>query len=218
MPHRPNGLMVRRSLGEIAEIRGGYIAPASSPSGVEGTVRGLQASDVGPDGSIAWPAVRAVSAPRDPGRYELREGDVLLPLRSMRMAATVARHVPTGVIAVGSWAMLTPRAEQAVPDFLAWYLNHPTTARRLGKLSQGSSLQFLSLGAIRDFEVELPSIEVQHRIARAHQLESRVSELEQQLAYARKQLVDAITMAALHLGHGRAKPNGGASNEDQTRD
>lgn len=217
MSRPPAGQLNRMRLDEIAEVRGGYIATGVARSPLEGTVRGLHAGDLGPGGVIVWPAVRAVSAPRDPSRYELREGDVLLPLRSMRLTAVVARGVPEGVIAVGSWALLTPRAGHVVPEFLAWYLNHPTTARRLVKLSQGSSLQFLSVGTIREFEVELPPNELQDRIARAQQLESRVTELEQELIHARKQLVDALTMAALLSGR-RERPHNGARTGDHTRD
>ena len=181
-------------------MRGGYIPPASVSSEAKTTVRALLAGDVAPNVEIPWSALRSVSAPRDPKRYEVRDGDVVLPLRATRLFAAVARDVPASVIAMGSWAVLTPRPSDVTPEFLAWYLNHPTTARRLGQLSQGSSLQFLSVAAIRDFDVELPGFELQARISRANRLHARATELEQQLGSVRKQLVDALTMQALRLG------------------
>jgi hypothetical protein len=190
--------VVRKRVDEVAEVRGGYIAPASMPSDAEAsTIRGLLAGDVEPDGDVPWSALRSVSAPRDPKRYEVREGDVVLPLRAVRLFAAVMRGVPENVIAVGSWAVLTPKHGLVTPEFLAWYLNHPTTARRLGQLSQGSSLQFLSLAAIRDFDVELPGIELQDRIARADLLQRRATDLERRLGDVRKQFIDALTIEAL---------------------
>jgi hypothetical protein len=197
MPQVKVGHVRMTRLDAVAEVRGGYIVAGSSSTSSDESVRGLQAGDVAPDGKVAWSALRQVPAPRDPKRYEVRDGDVLLPLRSTRLAAAVARDVPKRVIAIGSWALLTPAPEAVTPEFLAWYLNHPVTGQRLAKLSQGSSLQFLSLGAIREFEIEIPPLEMQVRIARAYQLNSRIAELEQQLVDARKQLVDALTMEAL---------------------
>lgn len=207
--NRELGSAQRDRLHEVAEIRGGYISSAAAAPPVGERVRGLQVGDIGPEGLIIWTELRTVSAPRELQRYEVREGDVLLPLRSMRMTATAARGVPRRVVAVGSWAMLTPRTDLLNPDFLVWYLNHPATGRRLAQLAQGSSLQFLSLRAVRDFEIEVPSVALQAQIARVHQLERTVTAMERDLARARRQLVDALTMEALNLGGARSpRPRG----------
>jgi len=133
----------------------------------------------------------------DPSRYQVREGDVLIPLRSARPTAVVARHVPPDVIAVGHWAVISPEPTVADPDYLVWYINHPATAARLNWLMRGTSLRFLSIGALRDFEVELPSLDLQRRIVRVHTLARRVTDLERQLAAVREQLLHSLTYAAL---------------------
>jgi len=189
----------RKTLGDVAMIRGGYIAPTAPTPLLEGS-RGriLQASDVRPGGSINWESLRSERLAGPIARYAVREGDVLLPMRSVRFVAVVARQVPEQVIASGHWALLTPDAEAADADFLAWYLNHPATSARLGRLAQGSKIQFLSISTLREFEVELPPLATQRQIARIQALRAHVGELERQLADARTQLVDALTMDALH--------------------
>ena len=216
LPRR--GPAVWKQMDEVAEVRGGYIPSSSVPSEAKPTVRALLAGDVATNGEIPWSALRSISAPRDLSRYEVRDGDVVFPLRATRLLAAVAREVPASVIAMGNWAVLTPRPGYVTPQFLAWYLNHPATVRRLAQLSQGSKLQFLSIAAIREFNVELPGLKLQALISRAHQLQARATELEQQLGNVRKHLVDALTMQALRVGESpQSESNrldGGSLNDD----
>jgi hypothetical protein len=200
VPHMADGTVPQRmTLSDAAQIRGGYIAPtARTPLPEEPRVRILQASDVTPGGSIDWEGLRSIGLAGTIDRYAVLEGDVLLPLRSVRFSAVVARRVPSGVIASGHWALLTPEPQTTDADFLAWYLNHPATSARLGRLAQGTKIQFLSISTLRDFEVELPPLATQRKIARLQTLHARVHGLERQLADARTQLIDALTMDALH--------------------
>lgn len=188
----------RITLDGVGAVRGGYVASKATADHPKANyVRALQAADVADDGAIDWDALRFVAAISDAGRYGIKDGDVLLPLRSSRTTAVVVRQVPPGVIAVGHWAIVSPDSAMVDAEFLAWYLNHPATAPRLAGLMRGTKLQFLSLTDLRSFEVELPSLAVQHSIARVHALNERISDLEQELVAARKQFVDTVTMEAL---------------------
>jgi len=197
---RANGRGAKRvPLSALGRVRGGYVAPSSHTEADSSPLLGLQPSDVAPDGTIRWTSLRPVQPVRDGVRYEVREGDVLLPLRSTRLVAVVARDVPAEVIAVGHWLIISLDPSRATPEFLAWYLNHPTTTQRLRTLSKGSSLQFLPLSGLRDFEVEVPPWQTQDRIVRVMSLHRRITELEQQIAHTRQQLVDAIALEALRI-------------------
>lgn len=191
----------RLPLAALGPIRSGYVLPhlgEKKRRALPGAPwLALQARDVAPDGTIAWGALSRVEPIFDPSRYQVREGDVLIPLRSARPTAVVARHVPPDVIAVGHWAVISPEPTVADPDYLVWYINHPATAARLNWLMRGTSLRFLSIGALRDFEVELPSLDLQRRIVRVHTLARRVTDLERQLAAVREQLLHSLTYAAL---------------------
>jgi hypothetical protein len=186
------------SLSEIAHVRGGYASPAPPPSLASGDeVRFLQASDLATDGTVIWKDVGRARVEGDMTRYVVREGDIVLSLRSARLTASVARHVPGTVVASGQWALITPDASRLDADFLVWYLNHPTTASRLSRLTQGTKLQFLSLASLRNFPIAVPSIALQRRIARVMSLHTHTVALEQQLADTRARLISALTMDAL---------------------
>lgn len=185
-------------LQDLGPLRGGYVASSATVDHPgPGRFSALQAGDITARGRVDWSTLRYVEPVRDGERYGITEGDVLLPLRSTRNIAVVARDVPPNVIAVGHWAIISPDPELVEPDFLAWYLNHPATAPRLAALMRGTKLRFLSLTDLRAFEVELPALRVQQRIARVHALNERIAGLERELAHARRQLVDTVTMRAL---------------------
>jgi hypothetical protein len=226
---------VRRvPLGDIATLRSGYVPSAAEArerkrqedeerrrpgaltlKGTEPTrTLGLQPSAIQPDGTVAWGEVVTLLPVRGAERYEIREGELLLPLRSQRIQSVVARDVPNGVLAIGQWALIGPDPDQADAEYLVWYLNHPQTRARLAGTMVGTSLQFLTVTTVRDFEVKLPNLATQRRIGRIAQLTARVSRLERRLADERQQLADAVAMAALHAA---GEPNDQAHTNQPTR-
>lgn len=215
--------MYRRArLSQISEVRGGYVPAASEarerrrleefadpPDLTDGDalparMLGLQPSAIGPDGTIAWDGLMSVLPVRGAERYAVREGDLLLPLRSQRIQTAVARTVPADVLALGQWALIAPDPEQADACYIAWYLNHPRTRARLAGAMLGSSIQFLTVAAVRDFEIELPDMQTQRRIGRLAALTSHVGSLERRLSDARAALADAVAMTAVERAALRA--------------
>lgn len=184
-------------LSELGDMRGGYSSRGSVQArGGPGWVRVLQGGDLQGDG-IVWNQLGWVQAGSLPEKYVIADGDVLLPLRGESPQAAVVRNPPAGVIAAGNWALISPDRSVVDSDYLAWYLNHPVTSARLGGIMRGTKLKFLSLTDLRDFDVEVPPLAHQHRIARVHKLNERVSALENHLSSMRRTYIDAATMAAL---------------------
>lgn len=221
----------RVRLSDVAAVRGGFVPSAvdarerrrredeeerqrreeergrlrrSSSAEGDGPLRvpSLQPSAIKPDGTVAWSELAAILPVRDEERYAIREGELLLPLRSQRVQAVIAQGVPGLVLAVGQWALIAPDPQEADAAYLAWYLNHPRTRARLEATMVGTSLQFLTVSTVRDFEVELPDLTTQRLISRAVGVTARVNELEQRLAAARLQLVDALAMRVAQRGSG----------------
>lgn len=186
------------TLGALAEVRGGQLSqgdPARASS-IDTTCRALQVGDLAPNGSVAWSALRKVFPAGSWKRSLIGDGDVLVPLRSTRVTAIVARDVPPRTIALGHWAIITT-GPTLIPDYLAWFLSHPTMARQWRLAEVGSKLAFVPLSAVRELEIEVPPLEVQQRIVAVDALHRRLGELEHQLADTRNQYVHQITRAAL---------------------
>lgn len=193
---------------QLGEFRSGFVARVGlGDCGGSHLVRALQARDIASDRTISWAGLRCVKEPPAAERYRIRNGDLLIPLRTTRVTAVVTHGVPEGVIAVGHWGLLTVDPATANAGYLAWYLNHPSTWPRLQSIMSGSSMPFLSMGALRAFEIEVVPLKLQQSIARAAAAHAYIGELEAKLAAARRSLVDHLTMAALRERHGHVTEN-----------
>jgi hypothetical protein len=197
-------------LSDVGTLRLGYLAPL--PPRLEtgkACYRALQLRDVQDDGSIDWSSVQLVNSVVDPSRHLLRNGDVLVPLRSTRISSVVMKDAPPNAIATGHWAVITPHVRVADPEFLVFYLRHPSTSARLAQLARGTSIQFISWNVLKDFEISLPSLEIQRKLARAYSLTGRVSGLEAEMSSARLNLLNAVMSQAISAASSQSnsKPN-----------
>lgn len=191
-----------RALGSLGAIRAGYVASSAMlPNPRAEGVLALRATDIGSGGRVDWNSLLHVSPPRGWDRYTVSSGDLLVPLRSNRVAAITLSDVPPNVIAVGHWGIISVDAELVTPEFLLWYLNHSATRREMDTLAQGSKLRFMSMKNLRELAIPVPPLELQHRIVRADQLHGRVRELETELATIRSEMVERATLGALQHDH-----------------
>ena len=185
------------ALRELGNIRRGHISTTRSSNLADpSSVRALQMGDLPQDGSIPWAPLRRVQPAGSWKTSVIQDGDVVLPLRSTRVSAVVARGVLPRTVAVGHWAIITA-GPTVLPEYLAWYLAHPTMARQWRQAEVGSKLAFVPLAAVREMQVEVPPLDVQQRIVTVHALHKRLTGLEQQLQDARNEYVHAVTEAAL---------------------
>lgn len=185
-------------LSQLADIRGGHLGvPGQAPKDTSAAFRALQVGDLASDGSVAWQALRKVVPAGSWKRSVIQNGDLLIPLRSTRVTAIVAQDVPPQTIALGHWAMITT-GPTLLPEYLAWYLGHPTTARQWRQAEVGSKLSFVPLSAVRELEIEVPPLDAQERIVSVNALHRRLGELERQLTDTRNRYVHQVTRAALN--------------------
>lgn len=185
-------------LDELADVRGGQLSQGDPARGAspDTACRALQVGDLASDGSVAWSTLRKVVPAGSWKRSVIHDDDVLIPLRSTKVTAIVARDVPPRTVAFGHWAIITT-GPTLLPDYLAWLLAHPSMARQWLQAEVGSKLAFVPLSAVRELQVEVPPFEVQRRIIAVDALHRRLGELEQQLADTRNRYLHAITRAAL---------------------
>jgi restriction endonuclease S subunit len=84
-----------------------------------------------------------------------------------------------------------------LPDYLAWWLNHPVSQDRLvSKVARGQYIPFVSKADLLAFLVPVPSLEVQRQIIEVDRLRRQERALQEQLDTLTQQLVDDVTFAA----------------------
>ena len=189
-------MTTRQVLENLGELRSGYhyrsardLEPKDDPN-----YRAVQLGSLTEDNRINWDSLEPIHFDGDPKRYLLRDGDVLVPLRGMRVVATLVEQPPADAFVIGQWAILSPNPKLIDSRYLTCYLNHPRMQHRLAHLSRGSGISFLPMQEFSKVKVHVPPLMRQQQIARVAELRQQERKLVNQLEELKNTLINAATM------------------------
>ncbi|MBR5281714.1 MAG: restriction endonuclease subunit S, partial [Alistipes sp.] len=77
-----------------------------------------------------------------------------------------------------------------LPEFVAWYLNLPTTQSTLAVQARGTSIMSISKATLGELEIPIPPIERQKKYIELSKLQKREQELYKTIAERRKQILE----------------------------
>ncbi|MCC7014465.1 MAG: restriction endonuclease subunit S [Planctomycetes bacterium] len=179
----------------MATVQAGYVERQGAVDHPGSPLRVVRARDLGADGAIDWSDVRPCEQIRDPERFAVRPGDVLLTTRTTQIRATAVDSPPPDVIASAQFAILRPDSERVDSHYLAWALDRAHAAGRLRSLIKGSTVQYLAPADLAGFEIPLPPLERQRLIARAAALQRKQVALLARLSELHDRVLDASLAA-----------------------
>ncbi len=184
-------------LGEVASVSTGFPVRRKVQSQAGGDVVLVQIKGAG--GAEGGCTPTTVKLRNDGGRFErhlLRDGDLLFQSRGSRHPVAVADPTVRGIAAAGLH-VIRPDDARLRSDFLAWWLNHPSSQTRLiSDFARGTYIPFVSKSALESFPIPLPPLDVQLRIAEVDRLRRRERALRARLDALTQQQVDVATLAA----------------------
>jgi hypothetical protein len=193
-------------LANLADVSSGLTLRGSdaAKAAADGNYHLLRIGDLREDGCIQIDAPAKIKIDPNVGaKHRLRVGDVVVACKGSRATAAVFdSSFPT--VAGGQFFVVKQKTDRLLPGYLRWYLNLSETQSRLMESARGSFVQAVPVAAMREFEIELPSLEMQHRIVRLHELHNEEQRLMKLIAAKRSQLVQTQIAA---LASGKLKPN-----------
>lgn len=201
---------MKRRLSELAIVQLGYqhrekIEPASV-----GTHRVIQAKDVVAEGRFSeyfegsfgiWTGSLYMVTPKGPAwKYQVAPGDVLFAARGNKNFGIAVEpqwinpfpDTFENIIAASHFYILKPNTTRVIPDYLAWSINLPETQRLLQSMATGSHTKMIPKSSFEDIELEVPSIDTQHKIVSLHLLAERERRLLEQIASRRAQIIQTV--------------------------
>ena len=186
-------------LHQIADIRMGITfrgrdATRESP---DGSCQMVRIGDITDDGELAtldFPRFE----PADSLRPELflRPGDVLFPNRGTRTTAHALTLDQPGLVAGAQFYILRPRADVALPAYVAWFLRTPAAARHFSTRRKGSLVQTVERADIAGLELPLPPLDRQAAIVALDRLAARERALTANLVELRTVLLQTRLLQA----------------------
>ena len=95
-----------------------------------------------------WPDnLYQVTPAGDAERYLVSQGDVLFLSRGQRTCAVPILQTLENTVASYYFFILRPDADRVEPEYLAWFINQPTTQACLERLQRGSHIKIIPKSA-----------------------------------------------------------------------
>lgn len=124
-----------------------------------------------------------------PERFMAGAGDVLFRSKGEPTTAAVVAGGPDQKFAVMQPLMiLRPRQGVILSDFLAWSINRMPAQRYFRAAAQGTTIRTISKSTLESLPVEVPSLDIQEKMASAYHLAMCEADLLRDLAEKSEQI------------------------------
>lgn len=185
-------------LGEIAEIRPGYLNRHKIEPVESGSHLLVQARDV-EAGILACDSVDLIRFNPDHSSRDilLRDGDVVFMSRGVRNYAALLTEVPSNTLVAASFFVVRVSGRELAPGYLAWYLNQPRAQHHFSQNSgRGVHMPVVRRSVLESLDVPVPPLATQEKIATLFQLSLNEHELTTALLEKRAKLMEAVCLQA----------------------
>lgn len=187
--------MTKIELGKITVIKSGYLVKDMSEreSGTEAAL--IQLKDIDADNNIVTGSLNRAILPVSHDYY-LRKGDILFKAKSLRPGAVFIGQEMERVVATAQFFVIRTIADEALPEYLAWYLNQKQAQEYFARYAEGSSLKIINKKTLIEFEAEIPDIAVQENIIRINKLMAKERILASEIRQKKEKALSALLCRA----------------------
>lgn len=166
------------NLSDIAQLQPGvYLKAADKP--VESAYL-LNIKDFDNHFNLIEPSV-VVDKKDVKDKYIIKKDHILFSARLMFNAFRLPASKDV-FVASNSFILIKPDIKKIYPDYLRWFLNHPTTQRQFMQMAQGSSrMPYISQKKMGMLSIELPGFSIQKEVAAVYGLMHKEKLLNEKL-------------------------------------
>lgn len=181
--------MVKKvKIDSLACIRFGlYVQPKSY-----GRVSYLQARQFSNEGNLISSADEYIDLDKRAELHLLKEGDVLFTGKGSRLFSWCYHQIEQPAVASSMFFILRPDLNIIHPPYLAAILNTPSNRAAFQQIGGGTNIFSIRKSELGAFEIPLPPMQQQKRIAALAALHQQEIELSQKLITEKQNLYTAI--------------------------
>lgn len=163
---------MKKTIQNIAEIRFGFYTPTES----SGTVPYLQVRQFNEEGLLCSATDEFIGVDKKTQAHLLQEGDVLFVGKGNRIFAWCYHEKYGPYVASSIFFVLRPNAEVVFPEYLVAVLNAPQSKAVFQQIGSGTNILSIRKSELGAFEIPLPPLERQRKIAElAHLYQRRIA-------------------------------------------
>ena len=127
----------------------------------------------------------------------LKTGDVLFAAKGAKNFAVVIEDWFPISVASTSFFVIRLQAENILPEYLTWFLNHPDSLSLLKGSAIGTSIACISKAVLEELEIFIPDIRTQQLILKIAQLWDTEKQLKKQIEALREKQIQQLILDAI---------------------
>jgi restriction endonuclease S subunit len=153
-------------LNTITLIQSGVFAVSST----QGDTLYLQSSQIDELGIITRNLQSMVLLEPRLKKYLLQDKDILFSAKGIRNSAVCFDARMGAAVASTTFLVLKVQSASVLPEFVAWFLNHPSTQATLKAQARGASPPSITKDVLQHLQIDVPSLQRQEEILQIHSL------------------------------------------------
>ncbi len=182
---------MKLKLGQLATTQSGVNFRSRIEFADDGNALAVQAGNINALGELLPDTLTRIFEPKLREKYLAIEDDLLMKTRGNNNTVAVMPLIDTPALITSSLLCIRVDSKIALPAYVAWYLNAPSTQRRIQATARGATIKMVSISDIQDLKIDLPSLEKQETIAALGALAKREHALLIDITQARHTLIQA---------------------------
>jgi len=180
---------MNEKIGKIADVIAGFLQRQSKKPAEPITIYIIQLRNLDVNGVINYDDLEQEEINSKERYPQLLPGDVIFAAKGSKRSAGVIERQLKNTTVSNHFLIIRIKDDfknMVLPDYLAFYLRQKPAMEYFDKCASGSQIPFISAAALKELEIELPSIEKQKIMAALGELIGRELELEKQLSELKK--------------------------------
>lgn len=161
-------------IGEVCTIQTGYTARGRLLSATRGGLLAIQLGDLSQAGHMVPERLTRVDFDGKPEKFLVGPGDVLFRSRGEKnIAVSLDDRFVEPAVAVLPIYILRPRTDVIQPEYLAWIINQVPSQRYFDRVASTTTIRMVPRSSLESLEIQVPSLELQHKITALDALSER---------------------------------------------
>ena len=188
-----------KSITERDGISSGYSFRGKIKAFPNGNLRVIQLKDMENGYTTIGDACIFIDEHSVKDKYFLKSGDILFVSKGANNFASVFQPkdaIPS--VASSVFYVIKVDPSKAIPDFVAWYINQNPVQHYFQTNAMGTYSLNINRETVENIPVQLPSLQIQEKIAKVAQLAQQEQYIYTQLKEKRNQLVEAQLLSSIN--------------------
>lgn len=178
-------------LSDVAEVLSGVYAKSVPTGGVAC----LQVKDL----FMPSPEITATHIENTPriANYILKKGNLLFAGKGTTYLCQIFNH---DILAVPSTTLYSIRLRSDIlsPEYLCWYMNHPSIVAIMKAAQAGSSTPLIHKATLENLEIIIPDKQTQRLVVELASLQRREEKILKEIAEKRRQITEQLLINVLN--------------------